>query len=110
MSTEPTETIEEETPATRRDTVKFVASAVVGTSVSSVIKNLIRQNMVPKNKFQNVEMFVAAFALGGLVAKQATAATDDTVDKYADMYLKFKAKVNTDSKVKDTLVSPDTPE
>lgn len=97
------EITEEEAPATPRDHVKFVANMVIGSSVGSVIKTLIRQNMVPKNNLQKVELFIASLALGGLVAKQTTASTDQAIDKYADMFLKAKQKASSD-------LPPQTPE
>lgn len=75
-----TETTEETPTKTNRDKVKYVAELVVGVSVANITKLFIKQTVMPKNKFQQVELAVAAFTIGGMMAKGAKTHTNDTVD------------------------------
>lgn len=94
------EIIEENLPKTTRDRVKFVANLVVGTSVSQVIKAIVRQNFTPANNLQVVELYVAAYTLGSLVAKRAEAHTDERIDKAADFLMKLKRDAETIDQIK----------
>lgn len=89
------EIIEEDRPKTPRDRVKFVANAVVGISVTTVVKGIIRKNFVPKSNLQSAELMVAAYVMGGMLAKSAEMYTDDRIDKVAEFFGKIKKDVET---------------
>lgn len=80
-------------PKTPRDRVKFVANGVVGMSVTRVVKDIVRQNFVPESRFQKAQLFVAAYAIGGMIAKNTEAFTHEKIDKAAD----FLARVKSDA-------------
>lgn len=77
-----------------RDHVKQVSAAVVGTSVTSVVKTIIKANYAPTNQFQEAKLFVTCFALGGLIASAATDHTNSKVDKLADKIAEVKHKID----------------
>lgn len=102
----PTET--EATPKpkiTRYAVAKTVAGVLVGSSVNSVVKTMIHQNITPKNKLQNVQLLIAAWSLGGMAAKAATDATHERLDGYADRLTKVQARVAEIQKSKNENVT-----
>lgn len=77
-----------------RDHVKSVSTAIVGTSVTSVVKTIIKANYAPDNRFQEAKLFVTCFALGGLVASAATEHTNKKLDAFADKIAEAKQKID----------------
>lgn len=67
-------------PKTPEGRVKLVAGLLVGKSVSTVFKTVLRQNFVPKNNMQRAELIIASYALGGAIAKSADKYTDEKID------------------------------
>lgn len=80
-----------------RDHVKFVATNVVGFSVGAVIKTIIRNNAIPETTLQSAEVFVASYAIGGMVAKAACGYTDQKVDELADKIQQAKDRINLET-------------
>lgn len=76
-----------------RDHVKTVTGCIVGTSVTSVVKTIIKSNYTPNNKFQSAELFVAAFTIGSMVASAATEHTNKKVDDLADKIAEAKQNI-----------------
>jgi hypothetical protein len=77
-----------------RDHVKSITGAIVGTSVTSVVKTIIKSNYAPTNKLQSAELFVTCFALGGMVASKASEHVNGKVDAIADGIAKAQHKIN----------------
>jgi hypothetical protein len=73
-----------------RDQVKTVAGAVVGTSVTSVMKSIIKSHYTPNNKLQSVELFVTCMTVGSMVSSAATKHTNDKIDSLADKIAEAK--------------------
>lgn len=84
-----------------RDHVKQVTGCIVGTSVTSVMKNIIKANYSPSNKFQQAELFVTCFAVGGLIASAATEHTNKKVDSLADKIAEAKKNIENPDEPQD---------
>lgn len=80
-----------------RDHVKKVATTVVGFSVGAVVKRIIQNNATPESTLQSAELFVASYALGGMVAKAAREYTDQKVDEYADKLKQMKEQATLET-------------
>jgi hypothetical protein len=65
---------------TKLELAKAAAKNTVGWSTSFVIGSIIRNNATPQTKLQEVEIVVASFVLGGLVAEAASEYTDRQID------------------------------
>lgn len=65
---------------------KKAISSVVGLSTSFAVGALIRQNTQPATTIQKVEVEIAAFAVGYLVADYVQAYTIREVDKAASWW------------------------
>lgn len=100
--TSPTPGLSSLIPPTPEGRVKLVANLVVGNSVSKVFKTILRQNFVPQTPVQNVQLYVAAFALGGMVAKGAHAYTDEKIDWAFGVIKKVQGKTDDVEKTETT--------
>lgn len=81
-------------PKTTEGRVKLVAGLLVGKSVSTVFKTVLRQNFVPKNNMQRAELLIASYALGGAIAKGADKYTDEKIDFVFSVLRQVKGKMN----------------
>ena len=60
---------------------KMVAKHVAAWSTAFAVGNIIRNNVVPKNLIQQIEVQVAAIVLGYMVAERAEEAVSKFIDK-----------------------------
>lgn len=74
--------------------VKFVASNVLGFSASFAVATLIRQNVEPKNKLQEAELYLGAMACGAvasdIVHKHVSREVDNTFMSIAEARAEIK--------------------
>ncbi len=66
---------------TKIEMTKTIAKLVVGTSVSSVIVTIIHQNTETFKPSQKAQLYIGAYVIGAMVAKQAGTWTDEKVDQ-----------------------------
>lgn len=69
---------------------KGVAKFVVSTSVGSVIKNSIKNQVVPSNQFEQVQLVVGAYVLGAMIGDKALDWADARFESAAQAYKKIK--------------------
>jgi hypothetical protein len=69
--------------------VKKIAKPVVGFSVSFAIANIVRNNVLPKNRLQQVEILVASIVIGAMVAEYAEQYTLKTIDSLVETWNEF---------------------
>lgn len=65
---------------TKTQLAKEAAKNVVGWSSAFAIGSIIRNNATPQTKVQELEVVVASFVLGSMVAESATQYTDRQID------------------------------
>lgn len=65
---------------TKTQLAKEAAKNVVGWSSSFAIASVIRNNATPQTKVQELEVVVASFVLGAMVAEKAQEYTDRQID------------------------------
>lgn len=70
--------------------VKLVANVVVTASTSKVVRQVIQANTNPQSTFEDVQMFIGSFAIGGLVAERAWERTEVQIDKAVGMYERWR--------------------
>jgi hypothetical protein len=73
---------------------KTVAKHVVAWSTSFAVGNIVRNNVVPTNNLQKVEVQVAAWVLGYMVAEHAETAVCKMIDGCVDAFNKVKTNLN----------------
>lgn len=69
-----------ETKKSRLNTVRKVTKFVTGTAVSGTVTMLVKQNTMPANKLQAVELVIGTFMLSTIATKKS----NDYVDNYFD--------------------------
>lgn len=69
---------------------KKIAKPVVGWSVSFAVANIVRNNVLPKNRLQQVEILVASVVIGAMVADYAEQYAQTTIDKLVAAWNEFK--------------------
>lgn len=82
-------------PKTKTERAKTIAKFVVGWSTGTVIGKVIASNAAPKNRLQKAEIYVGAFAIGGVVSEQTEAWTDRQIDAVVEAWNKIKDEVKT---------------
>lgn len=70
--------------------VKKIAKPVVGFSVSFAVANIVRNNVLPKNRLQQVEILVASIVVGAMVAEYAEQYVQKTIDSLVETWNEFK--------------------
>lgn len=60
---------------------KGIASFIVATGTSAIVKTIIKENVEPKNRFSAISVAVGTFAIGGLVSEHAVKYTMRRIDK-----------------------------
>lgn len=74
--------------------VKKIAKPVVGWSVSFAVANIVRNNVAPKNRIQNVEIWVASIVIGAMVAELAETYSQKMIDEVVELYKQIEQKIN----------------
>lgn len=69
---------------------KKIAKPVVGWSVSFAVANIVRNNVLPKNRLQQVEILVASVVIGAMVADFAEQYTRKSIDNIVAAWHEFK--------------------
>jgi phosphate/sulfate permease len=70
--------------------VKKIAKPVVGFSVSFAVGAIVRNNVLPKNRLQEVELMVASVVIGMMVADFAERYAQKTIDNAVAAWHEFK--------------------
>lgn len=78
-----------------RDAVKFVASSVACAGTSVVVKQLIKQNVVPDNTYVKVGVAVGTVVLAAMVKDHTDKFISAKVDAVADAITTAKAATQT---------------
>lgn len=73
-----------------RDAVKFVASSVACAGTGIVVKQLIKQNVVPDNTYIKVGVAVGSFVLAAMVKDHTDKFISAKVDAVADLITEAK--------------------
>ena len=74
-------------------TLKLVANIAVTSSVSKLVREVIAANTsAPETRFQQAQLLVGSFAIGGLVAERAWERTEENIDKAYAFVEEWKAK------------------
>lgn len=69
---------------------KKIAKPVVGWSVSFAVANIVRNNVLPKNRLQQVEILVASVVIGAMVADFAEQYAQKSIDNVVAAWHEFK--------------------
>lgn len=75
-----------------RKHVKIAAKFVVGSSAGYIFSQVVKNNVHPENKYDQVRTFVGSAVLGTMVADMAKDWTDTKIDKIADGIAEAKAE------------------
>lgn len=70
--------------------VKKIAKPVVGWSVSFAVANIVRNNVAPKNRIQNAEIWIASIVVGAMVAELAETYSQKMIDDAVNMYKQIR--------------------
>lgn len=81
------------TPKSRLQTIRKVSKYIVGSSVHTTIALAVKQNTVPANKLQAVELVIGSFMLGSIASSKATDVTDKYFDSLEERLNKNKESV-----------------
>lgn len=74
--------------------VKTATTLVVGRCVSSVITTVLTNNLdTPEGRKQELELKVASWAIGGMVASAARTYTDKRIDGIVKMHDKIQDRI-----------------
>jgi hypothetical protein len=68
--------------------VKFIA----GRSVGSVITKVIRNNVAPASRVEEIQLVIGAHILGELVADRAIDWAENEIDELVESYTKLRAR------------------
>jgi hypothetical protein len=71
---------------------KKIAKPVVGWSVSFAVANVVRNNVLPKNRLQQVEIWVASIVIGAMVAEHAEQYAQKMIDDVIKAWKEFQKK------------------
>jgi phosphate/sulfate permease len=69
-----------------RETTKLVVSTIVGFSTSFTVASVLKNNVQPKSKLQEAEVWIGSTATGLLVADMTQKSTDKYVDTIFDIF------------------------
>lgn len=70
--------------------VKLATGIVVSSCTGSVVKGVIRNNIVATTRLQKVQVFVGTAALAGLAGNAAAKAVDENIDQVAEIVAGLK--------------------
>lgn len=70
--------------------VKKIAKPVVGWSVSFAVANIVRNNVAPKNRIQNAEIWIASIVVGAMVAELAETYSQKMIDDAVNLYKQIR--------------------
>ena len=71
---------------------KFVTRIAVQIGTGTIVRNVVTKNVEPKNKAEEAGVFVASYAIGGVVAEQAGQFTDQQIDEIDNFVRELLAK------------------
>lgn len=69
---------------------KKIAKPVVGWSVSFAVANIVRNNVAPKNRIQNAEIWIASIVVGAMVAELAETYSQKMIDDAVNLYKQIR--------------------
>jgi len=78
---------------------KIIASAVVGIGTERIIKNLVKQNIIPKNVGEKIVITVATGVIAAVVTQATKDYTDETIEKAVETGKKLVEKVKVGVKL-----------
>lgn len=78
---------------TKTEKAKLAAKFVVGTSVSFLVANVLRNNIETESNFQKAEIWIGSVALGVMAGEQTDTWTDAKIDAIVAHF--EKAKITT---------------
>jgi hypothetical protein len=65
---------------------KWAAKQVVGLGSSYVVKQAVNALVNPENRLQKTLVYAGSWGIGGVVAKQTSAHTEEAVDELVSMW------------------------
>lgn len=65
-----------------RPLIKKIVTFIVGTCTSFTVMRLVRTYTPSKNRFERICIWIAAFTMGGLVARRAELRTEGQIDEF----------------------------
>jgi hypothetical protein len=74
------------------DVFKKTVKLVIGVGASTIVKQIIENNVEAEKTIDKVAVPVASAAIGGAVGKIAGEYTDDLIDEVVDAWNKFKTR------------------
>lgn len=74
--------------ATKRDVLKKAVTIVAAAGTTKIVKGIIEHNTNPERVTDKVTIYVAAAALGGMLADLTSRYTSSRIDQFADEWNK----------------------
>lgn len=71
-----------------------VSKFVVGFCAGATTKRVLKNNVEPENKKQEIETYIGAIAIGGIVAEAAEARIERSINSVVKHYNDFKNMIN----------------
>lgn len=75
------------------DTVKFVATTIVGVGTSKIVGSIIKNNVDPQNAVDVVTVTAGSFVIGAIAADATRKYTDQAIDNAVEKYNSIKAAI-----------------
>lgn len=77
------------------NTIKLVASTIVGVGTGKIVGTIIRNNVQPETIVDTITIYAGGMVIGGMVADAAKTYTDNTIDQIADFIATLKTAKET---------------